>query len=120
MGDRILVVEDDETIAANLQRALTANGYETSRSSTGADAPLLALDVDLVLLDLGSHQEGTKPRRSLRPDPAGERTLRADDSESASQPQPGPEQHEPGHHRGCLGDAPGEGAKCCRLGVRHG
>ncbi len=67
MGERILVVEDDETIAANLQRALTANGYETTRASTGADALLRALDTDLVLLDLGlPDMDGVDVCRRLR------------------------------------------------------
>ena len=53
VAERILIVEDDESIATNLARALTANGYEATRSATGAEALTLAPDSDLVLLDLG-------------------------------------------------------------------
>jgi DNA-binding response OmpR family regulator len=53
MAERILIVEDDDSIATNLARALAANGYSATRSATGADALTLAPDSDLVLLDLG-------------------------------------------------------------------
>lgn len=53
MAERILIVEDDDSIATNLARALAANGYAPTRSATGRAALALAPDVDLVLLDLG-------------------------------------------------------------------
>lgn len=52
---RILVVEDDPGIGANLTRALVAEGYHAVLVETGAEA-LTAIDArppDAVLLDLG-------------------------------------------------------------------
>jgi len=67
VAERILIVEDDESIATNLARALTANGYVATRSATGADALTLALDSDLVLLDLGLPDiDGLEVARRLR------------------------------------------------------
>jgi DNA-binding response OmpR family regulator len=54
-GERILIIEDDDTIATNLCRALQGQGYETMREATGRSG-LDSIDrehVDLVLLDLG-------------------------------------------------------------------
>ena len=55
-SERILVVEDDESIATGLCRALAANGYVAERVSLG-QAAIDRLEapppVDLVLLDLG-------------------------------------------------------------------
>jgi DNA-binding response OmpR family regulator len=54
MSPAILVVEDDDAIAAGLVRVLGSQGYETRR--VGAGLPALAAvspDVGLVLLDLG-------------------------------------------------------------------
>ena len=53
MAERILIVEDDDSIATNLARALSAYGYSSTRSANGADALALTADTDLVLLDLG-------------------------------------------------------------------
>jgi len=58
MGSRILFVEDDPGIAANLVRALHGAGYEVTSASTLGEARALtsvgsATDYDLVLLDLG-------------------------------------------------------------------
>jgi DNA-binding response OmpR family regulator len=58
MGSRILVVEDDPGIAANLGRALQSAGYEVTRAATLGQARRFtsagsAADFDLVLLDLG-------------------------------------------------------------------
>lgn len=52
---RILVVEDDAGIAANLVRALEAHGYVTAMAPDGATATALVADArpDVVLLDLG-------------------------------------------------------------------
>jgi DNA-binding response OmpR family regulator len=54
MSPAILVVEDDDAIAAGLVRVLDSQGYEAHR--VGAGLPALAAmtaDVGLVLLDLG-------------------------------------------------------------------
>ena len=53
--ERILIVEDDDSIANNLVRALAAQGYDASRVGNGTDAltHLAGCPTDLVLLDLG-------------------------------------------------------------------
>ena len=52
--DKILIVEDDETIAAFLVAVLNANGFDTIRASLGKEAVSLISShcPDLVLLDL--------------------------------------------------------------------
>ena len=55
MAPQVLIVEDDDKIAAPLVRALEREGYEVARTAEG-DAALAHLaqhHVDLVLLDLG-------------------------------------------------------------------
>ncbi|MFP5487981.1 MAG: response regulator, partial [Acidimicrobiia bacterium] len=55
MAAHVVVVEDDHLIGSSLERALTAQGYRVSLSTTVADA-VETLDrdlADLVLLDLG-------------------------------------------------------------------
>ncbi len=49
---RVLLVEDDMSVAAAMESALRRRGYEVVRAATAADA-LAAPTVDLVLLDLG-------------------------------------------------------------------
>ncbi|MEI6724673.1 MAG: response regulator transcription factor [Actinomycetes bacterium] len=49
---RLLVVEDDPTIAEPLRRGLMREGFDVDLAGTGADA-LAAGECDLVLLDLG-------------------------------------------------------------------
>jgi two-component system, OmpR family, response regulator RegX3 len=49
---RLLVVEDDATIAEPLRTGLVREGFEVELAGTGADA-LAAGECDLVLLDLG-------------------------------------------------------------------
>lgn len=55
MGNRILLVEDDDGIAMPLQRMLGREGYAVDRVSTGQDglARARAEDPDLIVLDLG-------------------------------------------------------------------
>jgi two-component system, OmpR family, response regulator RegX3 len=48
---RVLIVEDEETIAEPLAEGLRREGFEVERAATGAEA-LAAPPVDLVLLDL--------------------------------------------------------------------
>jgi DNA-binding response OmpR family regulator len=50
---RILVVEDDEAIAAGLGRVLAGQGYAVQRLARGAGAVRAAGGVGLVVLDLG-------------------------------------------------------------------
>ncbi|HEU0317877.1 MAG TPA: response regulator, partial [Solirubrobacteraceae bacterium] len=50
---RILVVEDDEAIAAGLGRVLAGQGYEVHRLARGAGAVRAAAGAALVVLDLG-------------------------------------------------------------------
>jgi DNA-binding response OmpR family regulator len=69
MGTRVLVVEDDDGIAAPLVRTLEREGYDVTRSATGADALDRLADgaVDLVVLDLGlPDMDGLEVCRRLR------------------------------------------------------
>jgi DNA-binding response OmpR family regulator len=51
---RILIVEDDERVAAALEAFLVRSGYATVRAADGAEAlELLGVDTEVVLLDLG-------------------------------------------------------------------
>ena len=52
---RILVVEDEAALAAQLETALTAAGYAVDRAASGDRADYLARteEYDAVLLDLG-------------------------------------------------------------------
>jgi two-component system, OmpR family, response regulator RegX3 len=62
----LLVVEDDESIAAPLVRGLERFGFEVTRVSTGREA-LANEGMDLVLLDLGlSDLDGYEVCRRLR------------------------------------------------------
>jgi two-component system response regulator RegX3 len=65
-GRRLLVVEDDDSIAEPLAEGLEREGFEVARVATGAEA-LAAGDVDLVLLDLGLPDlDGREVCRRLR------------------------------------------------------
>ncbi|WP_337026907.1 response regulator, partial [Microbacterium sp. LB16] len=51
---RILIVEDDERVAAALEAFLARSGYATVRAADGAAAlDLLGAETEVVLLDLG-------------------------------------------------------------------
>lgn len=51
---RILIVEDDERVAAALEAFLARSGYATARAADGAAAlQMLGADTEVVLLDLG-------------------------------------------------------------------
>jgi len=50
---RVLIVEDDPAIGANLERALTTAGYHCVRVGTASEADQVVETPDLVLLDLG-------------------------------------------------------------------
>ncbi|KNY06421.1 response regulator transcription factor [Microbacterium sp. GCS4] len=51
---RILIVEDDERVAAALDAFLARSGYATARASDGASAlEMVGADTEVVLLDLG-------------------------------------------------------------------
>lgn len=63
---RLLVVEDDPTIAGPLRTGLQRESFEVELAGTGAEA-LAAGDVDLVLLDLGlPDMDGKDVCRRLR------------------------------------------------------
>lgn len=63
---RVLLVEDDDSIAEPLIRGLAREGFEVSRERTGAGA-LTADPLDLVLLDLGLPDiDGYEVCRSIR------------------------------------------------------
>lgn len=63
---KILVVEDDRSIAGSLIDGLTAEGFATEHASSGA-AALAAADYDMVLLDLGlPDMDGRDVFRQLR------------------------------------------------------
>ncbi|HET9609676.1 MAG TPA: response regulator transcription factor [Acidimicrobiales bacterium] len=65
-GGRLLVVEDDDSIADPLVEGLTREGYAVTRAATGAEA-LAAGGADLVLLDLGLPDlDGREVCRRLR------------------------------------------------------
>lgn len=53
IGPLILIVEDEEAIGSNLERALEAAGYDTARATTAAAARSISIEPALVLLDLG-------------------------------------------------------------------
>jgi DNA-binding response OmpR family regulator len=62
---RVLIVEDDETIAEPLAKGLARQGYDVQRVTTGAAA--LAAEADVVLLDLGlPDMDGYEVCRRLR------------------------------------------------------
>lgn len=64
---RILLVEDDNRVAAALIPALERHGYAVVRVGTGAEALAAPADVDLVLLDLGLPDlDGLEVCRRLR------------------------------------------------------
>jgi DNA-binding response OmpR family regulator len=63
---RVLVVEDDDSIADPLERGLRRHGLDVARVSTGA-AALAAEEPDVVLLDLGLPDvDGIDVCRALR------------------------------------------------------
>lgn len=68
---RLLIVEDDDAIAAPLLRAVQREGYEVTRAAAGRPAidTVAAGGVDLVLLDLGlPDMDGLDVCRQLRAD----------------------------------------------------
>ncbi|WP_344190870.1 response regulator transcription factor [Kribbella karoonensis] len=65
----VVVVEDDDRIAALLEHALTGNGYETFRARTGRGGLAVARreQAEVVLLDLGlPDADGAELARRLR------------------------------------------------------
>lgn len=53
--EKILVIEDEKSIARFISTILTANGYEAMRAASGAEAMSMISShcPDLVILDLG-------------------------------------------------------------------
>ena len=67
--DKILIVEDDDTIAAFLVAVLNANGFDTIRAGMGREAVSLISShcPDLVLLDLSlPDMDGIEVIRNIR------------------------------------------------------
>ncbi|HEY2814520.1 MAG TPA: response regulator transcription factor [Acidimicrobiales bacterium] len=63
----LLVVEDDDAIAAPLVEGLERAGFTTTRASTGMDALARLSGADLVLLDLGlPDMDGSEVCRRVR------------------------------------------------------
>ena len=50
---KVLIVEDDPSIAESLREGLERHGFDVEHTTTGREAMALAGSVDLVLLDLG-------------------------------------------------------------------
>ncbi|RJS46266.1 response regulator transcription factor [Nocardioides cavernaquae] len=70
-GQRLLLLEDDDSVAVPLLRALQREGYAVQRVASGAEglAVVAAGGVDLVLLDLGLPDiDGLEVCRQLRAD----------------------------------------------------
>jgi DNA-binding response OmpR family regulator len=64
---RVLVVEDDDTIAVPLGEGLAREGFDVTRVGTGAAALAAAPAADLILLDLGLPDlDGAEVCRRLR------------------------------------------------------
>ena len=66
---RILIVEDDPTLADGLIRSLTQSGYAVDRAGNGQQAQHMLQDenYDLAILDLGLPGiDGTEVLRRLR------------------------------------------------------
>jgi DNA-binding response OmpR family regulator len=64
---RVLVVEDDDTIALPLGEGLVREGFDVERVATGTEALAAASRADLALLDLGLPDlDGTEVCRRLR------------------------------------------------------
>ena len=67
--EKILIVEDEKSIAHFISTILTTNGYETILAKTGTEAMTMLSShcPDLVILDLGlPDMDGIEVLRSLR------------------------------------------------------
>lgn len=70
----VVIIEDDEAIGRQLDRALSSNGYRTFRSPTGRAGVAIARreEAEVVLLDLGlPDADGVDVARRLRSDLPG-------------------------------------------------
>lgn len=64
---RLLIVEDDPSIATSLREGLERHGFEVQHTSSGREAIALAPGFDLVLLDLGLPDiDGKEACREIR------------------------------------------------------
>ncbi len=67
MSARILIVEDEDRIAALLEKGLRAEGFDTVTVDRAADVAAQLTDAELVLLDLGlPDSDGLEVLRDLR------------------------------------------------------
>ena len=67
--EKILVIEDEKSIARFISTILTANGYEAMRAASGAEAMSMISShcPDLVILDLGlPDRDGLEFIRTVR------------------------------------------------------
>lgn len=64
---RVLIAEDDTSVAAALAEALTENGHSAAQVARGGDVLLRHRDIDVLLLDLGLEDtDGFDVLRRLR------------------------------------------------------
>ena len=81
--DKVLIVEDEQSISSFISMILTANGYDTIIVNTGEEALTMISShcPDLVILDLGlPDMDGLDILRSLRswsslPGPRSQKTI---------------------------------------------
>jgi CheY-like chemotaxis protein len=70
---RVVIVEDDQSVAASLRRVLSLHGYEVRVAYTGPEGVRLAREwhADVVLCDIGlPGLDGCGVATALRQDPA--------------------------------------------------
>ena len=64
---RILIVEDEQRLAAFVEKGLQRGGFQTEVVTNGQDALVRSQDADLMLLDLGlPHVSGWEVLKALK------------------------------------------------------
>ncbi len=77
-NEKILVVDDDESLVAMLRALLLSNGYKVEGAFSGAEALRLIKDFrpDLILMDIGlPDMSGLEVLRQVRADPSTQETV---------------------------------------------